>query len=80
MSVIKQVKDDLIGWKLGRVITVVDRGFASEENLRYLQRTRGHYIAGERLRTAKGTTEAVGRAGRYKAVEQRPAGQGDRGG
>jgi hypothetical protein len=28
MSVIKQVKGDLVGWRLGRVITVVDRGFA----------------------------------------------------
>ncbi len=27
MSVIPEVKRDLIGWKLGRVISVVDRGF-----------------------------------------------------
>src|SRR5690606_15911265 len=32
MSVIKQVKQDLVGRKLGRVISVVDRGFASDEN------------------------------------------------
>jgi transposase len=30
MTVIKQVKKDLIGWKLGRVISVMDRGFSSE--------------------------------------------------
>ncbi|MCR4403677.1 MAG: IS1634 family transposase [Firmicutes bacterium] len=70
MSVIKQVKDDLVGWRLGRVITVVDRGFSSEENLRYLQRAGGHYIAGERLRTAKGATDVVSRAGRYKVVKE----------
>ena len=68
MSVVKQVKDDLVGWKLGRVVSVVDRGFASEENLRYLQRTGGHYIAGERMRTAKGNIAAASMAGRYKVV------------
>nr|WP_277997930.1 IS1634 family transposase [Moorella glycerini] len=35
---IDQVKKDLVGWKLGRVITVLDRGFVSEDNLRTLQR------------------------------------------
>lgn len=34
MTVIPEVKRDLTGWKLGRVITVADRGFSSEENLR----------------------------------------------
>ncbi|SDI36171.1 hypothetical protein SAMN04488123_101453, partial [Natribacillus halophilus] len=29
MSVIEEVKNDLVGWKLGRVISVVDRGFSS---------------------------------------------------
>lgn len=69
MSVVKQVKDDLVGWKLGRVVSVVDRGFASEENLRYLQRTGGHYIAGERMRTSSGNVEVLSRAGRYREVE-----------
>lgn len=70
MSVVKEVKDDLVGWKLGRVITVVDRGFASEENLRYLQRTGGHYIAGERLRAGKAEVEeALSRGGRYQVVQ-----------
>ncbi|CEJ07450.1 Transposase protein, partial [Acididesulfobacillus acetoxydans] len=53
MSVIPEVKRDLAGWKLGRVVSVMDRGFSSEENLRILQRTGGHYIAGERLRAGK---------------------------
>ena len=38
MSVIEEVKKDLNGWKLNRVIGVIDRGFSSEDNLRYLQR------------------------------------------
>jgi len=57
MSVIPEVKRDLIGWKLGRVISVIDRGFSSEENLRILQQTGGHYIAGERLTAGKPEVE-----------------------
>ena len=69
MSVVEQVKQDLVGWRLGRVITVVDRGLASEDNLKYLQRTGGHYIAGEKLRTGKASVkEALSRPGRFKAV------------
>jgi hypothetical protein len=29
------------------VVTVVDRGFSSDENLRYLTRAGGHWIAGD---------------------------------
>jgi hypothetical protein len=54
MSVVEEVKRDLNGWKLGRVISVMDRGFSSEENLRYLQRAGGHYIVGEKMRSGKG--------------------------
>jgi len=69
MSVIPQVKRDLAGWQLGRVITVVDRGFCSEENLVELQRAGGHYIAGERLRSGKpGVEAAISRAGRFQSV------------
>lgn len=69
LSVIEEVKRDLCGWKLGRVITVVDRGFASEANLRILQRAGGHYIAGERLATGKPAVEAaLARRGRYHKV------------
>lgn len=70
MSVVEQVKQDLTGWRLGRVITVVDRGFASEENLRIIQRAGGHYIAGEKLRSGKREeAEALGRGGRYQQVK-----------
>lgn len=69
MSVVAQVKKDLVGWKLGRIITVVDRGFVSEDNLRELQRAGGHYIAGERMRSGKpAVEEALSRPGRYQAV------------
>jgi hypothetical protein len=70
MNVIPEVKRDLAGWKLGRVITVVGRGFCSESNLRELQRAGGHYIAGERIRSGKdGAEAALGRAGRFQTVK-----------
>jgi hypothetical protein len=68
-TVIEEVKRNLIGWKLGRVIAVVDRGFCSEENLRLLQRAGGHYIVGEKLRSGEERTEeALARAARFKTV------------
>jgi transposase len=71
MAVVPEVKKDLVGWKLGRVITVVDRGFVSEDNLRELQRSGGHYIAGERLRSGKaGVEAALERPGRYQKVRE----------
>jgi transposase len=69
MSVIPEVKKDLIGWRLGRVITVVDRGFNSDTNLRELQKTGGHYIAGEKMSSGKQMVEdALARPGRFKTV------------
>jgi transposase len=68
-TVLQQVKDDLRGWRLGRVVTVVDRGFSSADNLAYLTRAGGHWIAGERLRD--GTAEVaqvLARQGRYQQV------------
>jgi len=71
MTVIQEVKKDLIGWKLGRVITVLDRGFCSEENLRLPRRAGGHYIVGEKLRSGEERTEeALSRAGRFKTVRE----------
>ncbi|WP_060788504.1 IS1634 family transposase, partial [Geobacillus zalihae] len=71
MTVIKQVKQDLIGWKLGRVISVMDRGFSSEENLRILQQAGGHYIVGEKMRSGKAAVEeALNRRGRYQQVRE----------
>jgi hypothetical protein len=69
MTVLPEVKDGLRGWRLGRVITVVDRGFSSDENLRYLTRAGGHWIAGERMRDGSpDVAAALGRQGRYQTV------------
>ena len=68
-TVIEQVKDDLRGWRLGRCVWVVDRGFSSDENLRYLTRGGGHWIAGERMRDGSPDAQAaLARPGRYQTV------------
>ncbi|MFN0089304.1 MAG: IS1634 family transposase [Acidimicrobiales bacterium] len=68
-ALIRQVKDDLRAWKLARVVWVADRGFASAENRRYLQRAGGHYIIGEKLRgEGREAHAALSRQGRYHTV------------
>jgi len=68
-QVLAEVRDDMRDWKLGRVITVVDRGFSSADNLAYLRRAGGHYIAGMRMRDGNPLVEQVlSRQGRYQQV------------
>jgi hypothetical protein len=68
-TVIQQVKDDLRGWRLGRCVWVFDRGLSSDENLRYLTRGGGHWIAGERMRDGSPDAQAaLARPGRFKSV------------
>ncbi len=68
-TVLPEVKDGLRGWRLGRVVTVVDRGFSSDANLAYLRRAGGHWIAGERMRDGSpDAAEALSRQGRYQDV------------
>jgi hypothetical protein len=68
--IIRKVRDDLRGWNLARVIWVLDRGFTSERNRRYLQRAGGHYIVGEKLRgDSREANAALSRQGRYHTVE-----------
>src|SRR4051794_24964697 len=58
-AVLPQVKDDLRDWRLGRVVTVIDRGFSAAANLDYLRRAGGHFIAGERMRAGTPHVEEV---------------------
>jgi transposase len=68
-TLLAEVRDDLRAWKLGRVITVVDRGFSSADNLAYLRRAGGHYIAGMRMRDGGDLVQtALSRQGRYQQV------------
>ncbi|WP_010632101.1 IS1634 family transposase [Sporolactobacillus vineae] len=68
-TVVEEAKKDLVGWKLGRVINVMDRGFSTEDNLTTLQRAGGHYIVGEPMRSGKKIVdEAMARKGRYQKI------------
>jgi len=70
-ALIRQVKDDLRGQALSRVVWVADRGFTSAENRRYLRRGGNHYIIGERLRSGSAeAAAALSRQGRYQDVAQ----------
>lgn len=69
-TLLRTVKDDLASWRLNRVIWVLDRGFTSAANRRYLQRGGGSYILGEKLRGGSAeATAALKRQGRYQTVE-----------
>lgn len=69
-SVVEEVKRDLNGWQLGRVVWVADTGFNSARNRRIFQGAGGHYILGEKLRPgAKGVpAEALARGGTYQKL------------
>jgi transposase len=70
-SVISEVKRDLNGWKLGRVIMVMDTGFNSLENRRILLGAGDHYIIGERMRLGRDGRPhpALGRPGKFRKLE-----------
>jgi hypothetical protein len=66
---IRQVKDELRDWTLGKVIWVADRGFTSAANRRHLSAGGGGYILGEKLRSGSPeATAAMARQGRYQDV------------
>jgi IS4 transposase len=70
-ALIRQVKDDMRDWTLARVVWVADRGFASQENRRYLRSGDHHYIIGEKLRSGSAeAAAALSRQGRYQDVAQ----------
>ncbi len=58
-TILPEVKDGIRGWRLGRIITVVDRGFSSADNLACLRRGGGHFIAGMRMRDGNPLVEQV---------------------
>jgi hypothetical protein len=68
-AIIDGVQRDLAGWRLNRVVWVMDRGMAGRSQRAALQRGGGHVIVGERLRAGSREAEAVlGRPGRYRRV------------
>ena len=71
MSIVEQVKKDLNGWRLGRVISVMDCGFSSDDNCIKLQTGGGHYIIGEKMRSGKPEVEAaLSKRGRYAEIKE----------
>jgi hypothetical protein len=71
MSVVEEVKKDLNGWHLGRVISVMDCGFSSDKNCIKLQTGGGHYIIGEKMRSGKPEVEAaLSKRGRYTMIKE----------
>jgi transposase len=68
-TVITEVKDGLRDWRLGRVVTVCDSGFSSEDNQAYLRRAGGHYLTGIKMReSSRRADQALARQGRYQQV------------
>ena len=66
---VDQIQKDLTGWRLGRVVWVMDRGMSSEANRVMLQRAGGHSILGEKLRSKKEVNRmALSHKGRYQKV------------
>lgn len=70
VSTVKQVKEDLRGWRLGRCVFVGDGGMVSKENLRTLSLGGGKYIVCMPVhRGGEVERDVLTRAGRFKRVE-----------
>ena len=66
---IRQVKDELRDWTLGKVIWVADRGFTSHAEPPPPGRRRGRLHPGEKLRSGSPeAAAALARQGRYQEV------------
>lgn len=68
VSTIEQVKRDLAGWRLNRVVYVADAGMMSQENLTHLARGGSGYIVGVPLRKSKEAAAVLARPGRFRTV------------
>lgn len=69
-SLVEKVQADLAGWKLNRVVWVMDRGMNGEDQRVALQRGGGHYIISEKLRNPSKPVQAVLRKrGRYRKLD-----------
>lgn len=70
VTTIEQVKRDLGGWRLGRVVYVGDAGMMSEANLAVLSKGGDGYILGVPLRRSKEAAAVVKRPGRFQTVAE----------
>jgi hypothetical protein len=68
-AIVEDIQRDLAGWRLNRVVWVMDRGMAGRSQRAALQRGGGQVIVGEKLRARSQEAEAVlSRPGRYRRV------------
>lgn len=70
VTTIEQVKRDLGGWRLGRVVYVGDAGMMSEANLAVLSKGGDGYILGVPLRRSKEAEAVLKRPGRFQVVAE----------
>jgi transposase len=69
VTTVAQIKDDLRGWQLGRVLFVGDAGMHSEANCRELARGGGRYVLAMPIGTVAEVKQAVlSRPGRYRRL------------
>jgi hypothetical protein len=70
-STIDQVQKDLAGWRLSRVVWVVDRGMSGQAQEIAFQRGGGQVIVGEKLRSSTGALHpALSRPGRFRVIRE----------
>ena len=70
VTLVEKIRADLRGWKLGRTLFVADSGMNSQENREELARACGRYVLATRVGSVKEVrNEVLGRAGRYKVVD-----------
>jgi transposase len=70
-STVEEVQKDLAGWRLSRVVWVVDRGFGGQAQEIAFQRGGGQVIVGEKLRSSTGALHpALARAGRFRVIRE----------
>lgn len=71
VSTIKQIRQDLRGWKLGRALFVADSGVNSEENRAELSRACGKYLLATRMATiSEVKKKVVSKRGKYKVIKE----------
>lgn len=74
VETVARVREDLRGWRLSRVLFVGDAGMYSEKNKKILSAGGGRYLLATPMRKVKEVyEEVVGRAGRYKELNEKLA-------
>lgn len=71
VSTIKQIRQDLRGWKLGRALFVADSGINSEENRGELSRACGKYLLATRMSSVSEVKNKVlSKRGKYREIKE----------